>query len=190
MNLAALRGLRYGVDVIWTTGPLAYLFQPLDLGNHLVHGLIAQGIVWLVLLGIAADLCFFIGAPLWNLLAFGLCVATAAPLFHFNYIGRGESAAAGGIDLRRLVAAAAIPVVALLPHAGSGAADLPDQRYRRSHRRGSVGRADPGAGSPQRVAASPDCERSGAGSASQPDSGCLSALRRHLVHRSLPAGPG
>ena len=87
MNLAALRGLRYGVDVIWTTGPLAYLFQPLDLGNHLVHGLIAQGIVWLVLLGIAADLCFFVGAPLWNLLAFGLCVAAAAPLFHFNYMG-------------------------------------------------------------------------------------------------------
>jgi hypothetical protein len=87
MNLAALRGLRYGVDVIWTTGPLAYLFQPLDMGNHLSHGLVAQAVVWLVLLGIAAEVSFLAAVPLWNLFAFALCVAAAAPLFHFNYMG-------------------------------------------------------------------------------------------------------
>ena len=72
VNLAALRGLRFGVDIIWTTGPLAYLFQPLDIGNHLARGVLAQSLVWLVLLCVAADLCFLAATPLGNLVAFTL----------------------------------------------------------------------------------------------------------------------
>ncbi len=87
MNLAALRGLRFGIDVIWTTGPLAYLFHPVDIGNHLIHGLIAQSIVWLLLLVVAADLFIFAHVPLTNLAAFAFCIALASPLFHSNFMG-------------------------------------------------------------------------------------------------------
>ncbi|MBN9660746.1 MAG: hypothetical protein J0H49_21320 [Acidobacteria bacterium] len=87
MNVAALRNLAFGVDIIWTTGPLGYLFQPFDLGQNLVHGLIAQGVVWIVLLWVAADLCFLAGVPVRNLGAFLGCTALAAPLFHFNFGG-------------------------------------------------------------------------------------------------------
>lgn len=87
VNLAALRGLRFGVDIIWTTDPLAYLFQPLDMGNHLAQGVMAQSLVWLVLLCVAADLSFLAATPLGNLVAFTLGVAVAAPLFHFNFMG-------------------------------------------------------------------------------------------------------
>jgi len=87
MNLAAHRGLRFGIDVIWTTGPLAYLFHPVDIGNHLIHGLIAQSIVWLLLLVITADLFSFADVPVANLAAFTFCTALASPLFHFNFMG-------------------------------------------------------------------------------------------------------
>lgn len=87
MNVAALRNLHFGVDIIWTTGPLGYLFQPFDIGPNLVHGLFAQGLVWIVLLWVAADLCFLSDIPVRNLAAFAGCTALAAPLFHFNFGG-------------------------------------------------------------------------------------------------------
>jgi len=31
-----------GRDIAWTTGPLAYLAAPMDIGNNLAHGLIFQ----------------------------------------------------------------------------------------------------------------------------------------------------
>ncbi|MGC4052190.1 MAG: hypothetical protein QM757_22865 [Paludibaculum sp.] len=87
MNLAALGNLRFGVEILWTTGPLGYLFQPFDLGSNLTQGLIAQGLVWLVLLWVLADLCFLEDLPVRNLAAFTACTALAAPLFHFNFGG-------------------------------------------------------------------------------------------------------
>ncbi|MGJ5813136.1 hypothetical protein [Paludibaculum fermentans] len=87
MNLAAVHGLRFGVDMIWTTGPLAYLFQPFDMGQNLIHGLAAQALVWLVLLSVLVDLCYFADVSIRNLVAFAACTALAAPLFHFNFVG-------------------------------------------------------------------------------------------------------
>ncbi|WP_321476792.1 hypothetical protein [uncultured Paludibaculum sp.] len=87
MNLVPLLNLRFGVDVIWTTGPLAYLFHPLDIGNNLVNGLIAQAAVWLVMLWVMADLVFLAAVPPRNLAAFAVCVALASPIFRFNFMG-------------------------------------------------------------------------------------------------------
>lgn len=55
MNYAKVHGLAHGRDVVWTSGPLGYLVFPQNIGENLPHALIFQGILWLVLAGLFAD---------------------------------------------------------------------------------------------------------------------------------------
>src|SRR5438128_4422717 len=43
-------GFRYGSDLIFTYGPLGYLFYPEDIGNHIVIANVIRGAVWALLL--------------------------------------------------------------------------------------------------------------------------------------------
>ena len=43
-------GFRYGSDLIFTYGPLGYLFYPEDIGNHIVIANMVRGAIWALLL--------------------------------------------------------------------------------------------------------------------------------------------
>jgi len=43
-------GFRYGSDLIFTYGPLGYLFYPEDIGNHIVIANVVRGAIWALLL--------------------------------------------------------------------------------------------------------------------------------------------
>jgi hypothetical protein len=71
LNYAAANGLTTGVDTVFTTGPLAYLMFPQDIGHNLIQGLLFQAGVWLVLAAIFADVFFRSRFPVRNLAPFG-----------------------------------------------------------------------------------------------------------------------
>src|SRR5258708_38749128 len=55
LNYAAAHHLVPGRDFVWTSGPLAYLAAPMDIGNNLANGLIFQAVLWAVLLAVLWD---------------------------------------------------------------------------------------------------------------------------------------
>ncbi len=57
LNYGAAHHLMMGRDIAWTTGPLAYLTAPMDIGNNLAHGLIFQAAIWLLLIAILHVCC-------------------------------------------------------------------------------------------------------------------------------------
>ena len=87
LNVAAVQNRQFGVDLFWTTGPLAYLFYPLDSSPYLWRALIAQALVWAGLLVIIALPFFRLRFPLLRLGSFCVCIALASPWFHLNYMG-------------------------------------------------------------------------------------------------------
>jgi hypothetical protein len=87
LNYAAAHGLAIGRDVVWTTGPLGYLVFPQDIGANLAHALVFQGVLWAVLIAIFADLFYFAGVSLRNLVFFAIFFSLSAPLYWFNYMG-------------------------------------------------------------------------------------------------------
>ena len=84
LNYAAAHGIS---GVIWTTGPLAFLSFPQDIGDNLNRGLTFQLCAWLVLAAVFADLFFLAGYRLRNLAAFTAFFALSTPLYWFNYTG-------------------------------------------------------------------------------------------------------
>jgi hypothetical protein len=50
-NYFPYEGFRYGSDVIFTYGPLGYLVNPQDLGNHIAVANVIRAAVWLLLFG-------------------------------------------------------------------------------------------------------------------------------------------
>lgn len=87
LNWAAAHGLAFGRDVVFTSGPLAWLTFPQPVGDNLARGVLFQCCVWVLLAGVLADLFLRGGLRLANLALFTLLLATSAPLFWFNYIG-------------------------------------------------------------------------------------------------------
>jgi hypothetical protein len=87
MNIAALQDRRFGVDLFWTTGPLAYLFHPMDVNEHLAQALGAQAITWGILSIVTWVLIYRSGFSTRRIGAFCICIALASPWFHFNYMG-------------------------------------------------------------------------------------------------------
>jgi hypothetical protein len=87
INSAAARGLAYGRDIVFTTGPLGYLAVPQDLGRNLLTALVVQAIAWIVIIAVLRQVFFKSGIPLLNLAFFTIFMGFSAPLFWFNRIG-------------------------------------------------------------------------------------------------------
>lgn len=87
LNWAAAHGLAFGRDVVFTSGPLAWLSFPQPVGDNLARGVLFQSFVWVVLAGVLADLFFRSGVSLRNLALFTAMLALSAPLYWFDYIG-------------------------------------------------------------------------------------------------------
>lgn len=87
LNLAAEQGLQFGEDVLWPSGPFAYLDSPMPVGDNLAKGLLVQGIVWLAAALALADLYFMQQLPLRGLSVLTGALMVGAPLFHFNTQG-------------------------------------------------------------------------------------------------------
>jgi hypothetical protein len=92
LNYAAANHLVMGRDIVWTSGPLAYLVLPIDIGGNLAKGLVFQSVLWGVLLTILWDLFFRSGYPLRNLTLFSVFLGLSGPLYHSppNPLGAGD----------------------------------------------------------------------------------------------------
>lgn len=99
LNYGAAHGLRIGRDLIWTTGPLGYLVFPQDIGNNLIQALAFQGLLWLALIVILADLYFCAQLATKNLWFFALFFSLSAPLYWFNFMGPENLVLAGALIL-------------------------------------------------------------------------------------------
>ena len=87
LNLAADQGLRFGEDILWPSGPYAYLDSPMPVGDNLAEGLAAQFALWLVAALAVADLVFLRKPEPRGLVALMAAFAVGVPLFHFNSQG-------------------------------------------------------------------------------------------------------
>src|SRR5580700_4212030 len=85
-NYAAARGMAFGRDVVWVSGPLGYLTFPEDIGANLIHGLLFQFAIWIVVALVLREL-FRSGLPTRSLLMFAFFWGLASPLFWFNRVG-------------------------------------------------------------------------------------------------------
>ncbi len=101
LNSAAAHHLAIGRDLIWTSGPLAYLAAPMDIGNNLAEGLVFQATLWVLLLAILWDLFFCGGFPLRNLIFFSIFLGLSGPLYHNppNPLGAGDLLLVGALIL-------------------------------------------------------------------------------------------
>jgi hypothetical protein len=101
LNYAAAHHLVLGRDVIWTSGPLAYLAAPMDVGSNLKQGLVFQAALWVVLLAILFDLFFRSTFPLRNLAFFSVFLGLSGPLYHHppNPLGTGDLLLVGALIL-------------------------------------------------------------------------------------------
>ena len=101
LNYGAQHHLVFGRDIDWTSGPLAYLAAPMDIGNNLAAGLLFQAALWIVLCAILWDVFFNRRAPLKNLAFFSLFVGLSAPQYHHlpNPLGPGGLLLVGGLIL-------------------------------------------------------------------------------------------
>ena len=82
LNYGATHQLVFGRDIDWTSGPLAYLAAPMDIGNNLAAGLFFQAALWIFLCAILWDVFFRGSAPLKNLAFFSLFVGLSGPQYH------------------------------------------------------------------------------------------------------------
>ena len=82
LNYGAAQHLVMGRDLAWTTGPLAYLAAPLDIGHNLAHGLLFQAAIWVLLIAILRDLFFRSSFPLKNLAFFSVFMGLSSPQYH------------------------------------------------------------------------------------------------------------
>lgn len=101
LNYGAAHHLILGRDIDWTSGPLAYLAAPMDLGNNLVAGLLFQTALWILLCAILWDVFFCGRVPLKNLAFFTLFVGLSGPQYHHlpNPLGPGSLLFVGGLIL-------------------------------------------------------------------------------------------
>jgi hypothetical protein len=101
LNYAAAHHLVLGRDIAWTSGPLAYLAAPMDIGNNLVQGLVFQAALWSLLLAILWDLFFRGGFSLKNLAFFSVFLGLSGPLYHQppNPLGAGDLLLVGALIL-------------------------------------------------------------------------------------------
>jgi hypothetical protein len=99
LNYAPAHGYVFGRDYIYTTGPLAQLTFPQNVGHNLTHGLIFQGCLWLVLAAILADVFFLAGFRFRNLVLFSALFSLAAPFFWFLSVGLENLVLAGALLL-------------------------------------------------------------------------------------------
>ena len=101
LNYGAEHHLVFGRDIDWTSGPLAYLAAPMDIGNNLAAGLLFQAALWILLCAILWDVFFRGSAPLKNLAFFSLFVGLSGPQYHHlpNPLGPGGLLFVGGLIL-------------------------------------------------------------------------------------------
>ena len=101
LNYAAAHHLVMGRDIAWTSGPLAYLAAPMDIGNNLVQGLAFQAALWTLLLAILWDLFFRGGFSLKNLAFFSVFLGLSGPMYHKppNPLGAGDLLLVGALIL-------------------------------------------------------------------------------------------
>ena len=101
LNYGAEHHLVFGRDIDWTSGPLAYLAAPIDIGNNLAAGLLFQAALWILLCAILCDVFFRGNAPLKNLAFFSLFVGLSGPQYHHlpNPLGPGGLLFVGGLIL-------------------------------------------------------------------------------------------
>ncbi len=83
VNLAANRHLVPGRDFVWTTGPLAYLALPMDVGSHLMQGLTFQLVLWMVVLAILWDVFFRSSLRLRNLVCFAILIGLSSRIYQY-----------------------------------------------------------------------------------------------------------
>src|SRR5882724_10659884 len=101
LNYGAEHHLVFGRDIDWTSGPLAYLAAPMDIGNNLAAGLLFQAALWILLCAILWDVFFRGSAALKNLAFFSLFVGLSGPQYHHlpNPLGPGGLLFVGGLIL-------------------------------------------------------------------------------------------
>jgi hypothetical protein len=101
LNYGATHHLVFGRDIDWTSGPLAYLAAPMDIGNNLAAGLFFQAALWILLCAILWDVFFRGRRPLRNLAFFSLFVGLSGPQYHHlpNPLGPGGLLFVGGLVL-------------------------------------------------------------------------------------------
>lgn len=81
LNYAAAHHMVVGRDFIWTSGPLAYLSSPMDIGSNLAQGLSFQLAVWLLVLVILWDVIFRPGPSLRNTVLLSIFLGLSANLY-------------------------------------------------------------------------------------------------------------
>lgn len=130
LNYGAQHHLIAGRDIVWTTGPLAYLTVPQDIGNHLAAGLLLQTGLWLLVLLILWDMVFRGGLRLRSLAFFAAFLALASPVFQYpEPLGCADLLLAGALILlmqfqargnlvRYVVALAMLGVIPLINFVG------------------------------------------------------------------------
>lgn len=101
LNYAAAHHLVMGRDIAWTSGPLAYLAAPMDIGNNLVQGLVFQAALWTLLLAVLWDLFSRGSFSLKNLAFFSVFLGLSGPLYHEqpNPLGAGDLLLVGALIL-------------------------------------------------------------------------------------------
>ena len=82
LNYGATHHLVFGRDIDWTSGPLAYLAAPMDIGNHLAAGSLFQVALWILLCAVLWDVFFRGCVLLKNLALFSLFVGLSGPQYH------------------------------------------------------------------------------------------------------------
>jgi hypothetical protein len=90
LNYAAAHHLVMGRDIAWTSGPLAYLAAPMDIGNNLVQGLAFQAALWTLLLAILWGLFFRGGFSLKNLAFFSVFLGLSSSLYQQRTPGKTD----------------------------------------------------------------------------------------------------
>jgi len=101
LNYGATHHLVFGRDIDWTSGPLAYLAAPMDIGNNLAAGSLFQAAVWISLCAVLWDVFFRGCVPLKNLGLFSLFVGLSGPQYHHlpDALAAGSVLFVGGLIL-------------------------------------------------------------------------------------------
>lgn len=101
LNYAAAHHLVPGRDIVWPTGPLAYLAAPMDVGHNLVPALAFQAALWGMLLAILWDLFFRGNFALRNLAFFTIFIGLSGSLYHHppNPLGAADLLLVGALIL-------------------------------------------------------------------------------------------
>ncbi len=100
VNLAANRHMVPGHDFVWTTGPLAYLAIPMDVGSNLIQGLAFQLVLWLVVLAILWGVFFRSNLQLRNLVCFAILIGLSSRIYQYpEPLGAAEVMLLGALVL-------------------------------------------------------------------------------------------